>query len=202
MGGGKLQQQKGRQYEAVVIGVSAGGLAALREVLPALAPDFPMPVLIVQHMSRLSEGILSRLLDEVSQVRVKEAEDKESAVPGVVYIAPANYHLLVEEDGSLALSLEERVNFARPAVDVLFEAAADVYGPRLIGVVLTGANDDGSRGLKKIKERGGLTIVQDPATAVADAMPRAAIAASRVDYILPLTEIGPLLNSLADGRRT
>jgi len=173
----------------------------LREVLPALAPDFPMPVLIVQHMSRLSEGILSRLLDEVSQVRVKEAEDKESAVPGVVYIAPANYHLLVEEDGSLALSLEERVNFARPAVDVLFEAAADVYGPRLIGVVLTGANDDGSRGLKKIKERGGLTIVQDPATAEADAMPRAAIAASRVDYILPLAEIGPLLNSLADGRR-
>lgn len=115
---------------------------------------------------------------------------------GVVYIAPANYHLLLEQDETLSFSAEEKVNFARPAIDVLFETAADAYGSGLIGIILTGAGSDGSKGLKKIRESGGLVIVQDPATAQADAMPRAAIAITPVDHILPLPEIGPFLNRI------
>jgi len=117
-------------------------------------------------------------------------------MPGKIYIAPPNYHLLVEEDKTLSLSTNKHVNFARPSIDVLFETAADVFGEKLVGIILTGANEDGSRGLKKIKESGGLTIVQDPDTAAVDTMPKAAIASTKVDYILPLENIGPFICSL------
>ena len=116
-----------------------------------------------------------------------------------IYIAPPNYHLLVEADRTFSLSIDEPVNYARPSIDVLFETAADVYKTNLIGVILTGANTDGSHGLKRIKETGGLSVVQDPSTAEADTMPRAAIAAVDVDYVLPLEEIGKVLTMLADG---
>jgi two-component system chemotaxis response regulator CheB len=194
-----LTAVKDGQYKAVVIGASAGGLSALSEIVASLRADFPVPVLIVQHRAPQGDDLLSELLDEKSQIRVKEAEEKERLAAGVVYIAPANYHLLVEQDETLSFSAEEKVNFARPAIDVLFETAADAYGRGLIGIILTGAGSDGSKGLKKIGESGGLTIVLDPAFALADAMPRAAIAVSDVKHILPLAEIGPFLNRITSG---
>jgi two-component system chemotaxis response regulator CheB len=187
-------------YEDVVIGVSAGGLNALRTILPRLPEKFPVPVVVVQHRGADSDGFLAHYLHQHCAVKVKEAEEKEEAVPGTVYLAPANYHLLLEDDRTFSLTLESRVCFARPSIDVLFESAADVYGSRLIGIVLTGANDDGSRGLAAIKMRGGLTVVQDPAGSEVETMPRAALQATEVDFVLPLAAIGPFLANLYQER--
>jgi len=184
------------QYRAAVIGVSAGGMDALRVILSVLPGDFSLPIMVVQHIAPESDDFLARYLNDRSRLQVKEADEKEKATSGLVYLAPANYHLLVEDDATLSLTVTPRVNYARPAIDVLFETAADAYGPGLIGIVLTGANDDGSRGLKKIKEMGGLAIVQTPETASSEVMPRAAIAAVEVDHILPLEEIGPFLRKI------
>jgi two-component system chemotaxis response regulator CheB len=180
-------------YKAVVIGSSAGGLEALLKVLGALPAGLRATVLVVQHLAPESDDFMARYLNERCPLTVKEADEKEEARPGTVYLAPANYHLLVEEDHTLSLAVTERVNFTRPAADVLFETAAEAFGPELVGIILTGAGTDGSRGLKKIKENGGMTIVQDPATAVAELMPKAAIAATEVDHILPLEKIGPFI---------
>ena len=181
------------RFEAVVIGVSAGGMGALPMILSALPAHFALPVVVVQHMHPNSDDYLARALDDRCKASVKQADEKETIAPGVVYIAPPNYHLLIEEDKTLSLSVAERVNYARPSIDVLFEAAADVYGAKLIGIILTGANHDGSLGLKRVKESGGLAIVEDPVTAEVNSMPRKAIAATEVDHILPLEEIGPFL---------
>jgi two-component system chemotaxis response regulator CheB len=183
-------------YEAVVIGVSAGGLDALKILFSALPADLPVSIFVVQHVSPHSGNYLVKYLSEICPLIVKEADDKEFAAAGTVYIAPPNYHLLVEEDRTLSLTVDERVNYARPSVDVLFDTASDAYGPALVGVILTGANRDGSQGLKKIGENGGLTIVQSPETAFAEEMPRAALAAVNPDYVLPLNEIGPFLSKL------
>ena len=188
-------------YEAAVIGVSSGGLEALSVIVPALTNDFALAVTIVQHQHPHSNNFLARHLHAKSRIPVKEAEEKEVIQPGRVYVAPPNYHLLIEADKTFALDISAKVCYARPSVDVLFETAADVYGDRLIGIILTGANSDGSRGLKKIKERGGLTIAQDPFTAEAAAMPTAAIAAAEVDYVLALPEIADLLNQISQIQR-
>ena len=180
-------------YEAIVIGVSAGGMNALGEILPRLPDDFSLPIIIVQHMDPNSRGYLPDHLDRNCSIQVKEAEEKESIIGGVAYIAPANYHLLLEEDRTFSLSVDDAVNYSRPSIDVMFESAADVYNRRLVGVILTGANSDGSKGLTKIKSLGGLAVVQDPATAHVDYMPKAAIASTKVDHILPLEEIASLL---------
>jgi len=180
-------------FEAIVIGTSAGGLKALISVLGALPSEFPLPIIIVQHLHPHSDSYLAQILDAKCQLKVKQADEKESITAGVVYIAPPNYHLLIEEDRSFSLTCEEPVNFARPSVDVLFETAIYAYRDKLIGIILTGANNDGSQGVKKIKQIGGYVIVQAPATAEADAMPKAAIAATQVDKILPITQIGPYL---------
>lgn len=178
---------------AIVIGSSTGGMEALRIILEVLPKDFPVPILVVQHISPHSDNYLAKFLDNACKLSVREAEEKEKALPGHVYLAPPNYHILVEKDGFISLSVESRVSYARPSVDVLFESAAEAYNRGLIGIVLTGANSDGSKGLKRIKDCGGLTIVQDPKTAQAEAMPRAAIGATQIDHITGLTEIGPLL---------
>ncbi|MBW6521467.1 MAG: chemotaxis protein CheB [Desulfoarculaceae bacterium] len=183
-------------YDAVVIGVSAGGLNALRAILPRLPEKFPLPVVVVQHRGVESDGFFAQYLDQRCAVQVKEAEEKEQAVPGTVYLAPANYHLLLEDDRTFSLTLESRVCFARPSIDVLFESAADVYGSRLIGIILTGANDDGSRGLAAIKKRGGLAVVQDPVGAEVETMPLAALQTADVDFVLPLGAIGLFLANL------
>lgn len=188
--------------EAVVIGVSAGGLAALRAIVPRLDPHLPAPVMVVQHLSPESDDFLARHLDSLSRIRVVEAEDKMPAEPGTVYLAPANYHLLVEHDRSLTLSVDDRVNYSRPSIDVLFETAAEVYRKRLLGIILTGANDDGARGLARIKAFGGRIWVQSPETALADAMPKAALAAVPADLILPLQEIGPSINHILMEKKT
>jgi len=172
--------------KAVVIGVSLGGLEALRTLLGALPALFPVPILVVQHMAPESSDGLAMILDAACALHVKEADADEVPQPGTVYLAPANYHLLVETDGRLSLSVDPPVNFARPAVDVLFETAAEAFGVGLVGVLLTGAGRDGSRGLRTIQQRGGRTLVQDPLEAVADSMPRSALALLKPDAVLPL----------------
>ena len=187
-------------FEAVAIGVSAGGLQALRTLLGGLPASFPLPIAVVQHIEARSDTYLCDYLDELSSIDVKEAEDKELLRSGVAYLAPAGYHLLIEPDRSFSLSIDEKVNFCRPSIDLLFESAADAFGRRLIGVILTGANGDGALGLKRIKERGGFALVQNPETAEAPYMPRAAIAATPVDQVTDLDLIAPILIKL--GERT
>jgi two-component system, chemotaxis family, protein-glutamate methylesterase/glutaminase len=182
-----------KNYEVVAVGVSAGGLEALSCIVPNLPASFSLAMIIVQHMHEDSGGFLSDYINSKSALPVQEAMDKEPILPGTVYIAPANYHLLVEEDRTFSLSTESRVNWSRPCIDLLFESVADVYGDKVIGVTLTGANDDGSRGLKKIKEFGGLTVVQDPETALSSFMPKAALQAVQPDRVLKLEEIAPFL---------
>jgi two-component system chemotaxis response regulator CheB len=186
-----------REFKAIVIGASAGGFGALKTIVALLREDLPAPVLIVQHMSPGTGDFMARHLDSVSKITVKEADEKERLLAGTAYVAPPNYHLLVEADGTLALSVDERVNYSRPSIDVLFESAAEVFGDKLIGIVLTGANSDGSAGLKKIKEAGGLTVVQDPCSAEVPTMPQAALSAvGNPDHVLGLEEIAKLLNRI------
>ena len=184
------------RYEAIVIGVSSGGMSALRYLFSAIPFDFSLPVIVVQHVGARSDNTWIELLNELSNLNVKEADEKETIKPGNVYIAPSNYHLLIEKERSFSFTIDERVNFARPSIDVLFESAAEAYKNSLIGVVLTGSNNDGTDGIKRIKDYGGLTIIQDPATAESSYMPSSAIAAIQPDHILPLEKIAELLISL------
>jgi two-component system, chemotaxis family, protein-glutamate methylesterase/glutaminase len=183
-------------YGLVVIGASWGGLHAIEVVLGALPRGFSPPIAIAQHRSPGSgSGALSRMLSVRSGLDVHEAGDKDGIEAGHVYIAPPDYHLLVEADG-FALSTEGSVQHSRPSIDVLFDSAADTYGERLIGVVLTGANEDGAYGLTRVRRRGGVTIVQDPETAEKRTMPDAAIATGVADHVLPLEAIAPKLVEL------
>ena len=184
------------KYKAIVIGASAGGLNAIKTILTPLKAEFEVPILIVQHLSVHSDGYMARYLNEICKINVKEADEKEKVLPGNVYIAPSNYHLLIEKDETITLTVDPKVNYSRPAIDPLFESAAEVYKDELIGIILTGANSDGSEGLKKIKELGGIAIVQDPSTAEADFMPKAAIKITEVDYILSLDKISDKLIKL------
>ncbi|EKR63832.1 protein-glutamate methylesterase CheB [Leptospira weilii str. 2006001853] len=181
------------EYEAIVIGVSAGGMNAMKAILPSLPAEYGIPLVLVQHTGPRSDGTWFRILGDLCNIKIKEAEEKEKIESGTVYAAPPNYHLLIEKDRTFSLSISERVNFSRPSIDVLFESASDAYGDRLIGVVLTGANSDGAKGLKKIKENGGLAIVQDPLYSEVSLMPESAIRAGPVDYILSLEKITELL---------
>lgn len=185
-------------HTLVVIGVSTGGVAALRTIISGLRPDFALPAAIVIHLPADADSTLPDILNTLTPLAVKEAEDKEDLLPGTVYLAPPDYHLLVEADGSLSLSVEEKVNFSRPSVDVLFETAADAFGAGVIGIILTGASCDGARGLARIKRCGGLAVVQDPQTAKSPAMPQAALAATAVDHVLALSDIAPFLNNLIE----
>jgi len=183
-------------YGAIVIGASAGGVEALLQVFAALPRGFQIPILVVLHLpderrSQLSEVFAMRLHREV-----REARDKESIEPGIIYVAGPSYHLSVECDFTLSLSQEERVHFSRPAIDMLFSSAADAYGRELVGVLMTGANEDGAKGLAAVKRQGGLTIVQDPAEARVSVMPLAALKLQRPDHILSLNGIGSLLAKL------
>jgi two-component system chemotaxis response regulator CheB len=182
-------------WELIVIGTSLGGLNALRTILASLPSAFPLPLAVVQHRHKDSPSGLALLLQDSSRLLISEVEDKDPITPGHVYLAPPDYHLLVER-GHFALSTEAPVNYARPSIDVLFESAAYNYAERLIGVILTGANNDGAAGLSQIKARGGLVLVQDPSTAECAVMPAAALATTRVDNVLPLAEIAPYLVAL------
>ncbi len=185
----------------VTIGTSLGGLNALLTVVRQLPADLPVPLVVVQHRGTAADTGLIDLLQENTALRVVEADDKALLEPGTVYVAPPDYHLLVEDRESLALSTEGPVLCARPSIDVLFQSAADAYGEALVGVLLTGASADGAAGLARIKSRGGRVIVQDPATAECATMPSAGIAATAVDYVVPLERIGEHLVSLVEGTR-
>ena len=185
-------------YELVVIGTSAGGLAAVSTMLSALPSGFPLPMAIVQHRSAAPlDGDLPRMWQQHTPLPVREAEDKAPIVPGEIYIAPADYHLLVETRGQFALSTEAPVLWARPSIDVLFQSASDAYGDSLIGVILTGASADGSQGLQTIRARGGCVLVQEPASAEVDVMPKAALAATPVNHVLDLEGLGRVIGALA-----
>ncbi len=180
-------------HEVIVIGGSAGSMAALAELLPMLPASYPIPIVIVQHLHPLQDAYHLERYASLCDLRVKEADEKEPLLPGWVYLAPPNYHLLMEDNRTFSLSVDEKVNYARPSIDVLFESAADVYRSRAVGVILTGANNDGAYGLSIIKQNGGLAIVQDPQTAEKPFMPQAAIKKTQVDHILPIRGIGKLL---------
>lgn len=194
-----MPKSGGRSFKAVAVGVSTGGVAALKLLLGALPASFPVPVLIVTHLAPGSDDGLAVLLDTYSPLRVKEADDQELIQAGMAYIAPANYHLLVGRDFRLALSIDPPVNFARPSVDVLFETAAEAYGAGLIGVQLTGAGFDGSKGLLKVRKNKGVVIIQDPADAECDAMPRSALQLQKPDHLKTLKQIPALLTRLVYG---
>ena len=183
-------------YSVVAIGTSWGGLAALTRLLGGLPADFGIPVVVVQHRSNDSERLLSQLLQDATDLRVCEIEDKDELAAGTVHLAPANYHVLIEE-GYASLSIEEPVRFSRPSIDVMLTSAADTYRSAAIGVVLTGANEDGARGLAQIVSRGGRALVQDPKTAEIPIMPAAAIRAVPTAEVLKLNAMVPRLIELA-----
>jgi two-component system chemotaxis response regulator CheB len=179
------------RYHVVAIGSSWGGLAALQVVLRALPAGLGAAVVVGQHRSaRSDDTLLSMLLSRTTQLRVKDADDKDALEPGLVLLAPPDYHMLIEK-GSVALSCEAPVAFSRPSIDVLFESAADAYGAGIIGVVLTGANADGAAGLAAVRRRGGTAIVQDPEEAERPEMPLAALGAVPDALVLALADIGP-----------
>ena len=201
---GRVLPEALKTYEMIVIGCSMGGMRALQVILETLPKEFPVPIAITQHRYKTSNEALPSYFRRHSELNVVDAIDKQWVEPGTVYLAPADYHLLVDRTGSkgeLSLSVDAAVAYSRPSIDVLFESAADAYGQSLIGVVLTGANADGARGAVRIKQRGGFVIAQDPSTAESPAMPEAAIATGRVDRILPLDRIGPFLVELCRNSR-
>lgn len=185
-----------RNYIAIVIGGSAGGFQTISPILQRQPKNFPQSILVTLHLHEKSISYFPHHLNKICKLRVKEADEKEAIEPGTVYFAPPNYHMLVEDDHTISFTADEKINYCRPSIDVLFETAADVYAEKLVGVILTGANNDGSNGLKKIKDCGGLTIVQNPKTAAFDEMPRSAIATTQVDHILEAKDIPKFLLTL------
>ena len=190
-----VESLKGR-IEAIVIGASAGGVEALGLILPSLPAKFRPAVLIVLHLPRERPSLLVEIYEKRCALPIREADDKEPIEPGTVYFAPPDYHMLVERNRQIALSTEEPVHFSRPSVDVLFESAADVFGSRLLGVILTGANEDGAAGLHAIHRAGGVTVVQQPDSAKVPLMVVSALQRNPADFVLSLPEIAELLKGL------
>lgn len=185
-----------RRLRAIVIGASAGGFDALRAIFGKLSPALRAPVIVVLHAAASDQSTLAESFARVSKLPVIEAAERTRVNPGRIYLAPAGYHLLVEKNEHFSLSVDERVRYARPSIDVLFESAADVWRAALAGVILTGANDDGARGLAVIREHKGTAIVQSPVDAEVPEMPQAALKLAGADHVLKLSEIAPLLNKL------
>lgn len=180
--------------EAVVIGCSAGGLKALATLLKGLLPQLPVPIIIVSHTGAEDIELFCQLLARSSPLPVVEARERQRPLDGTVYVAPAGYHLYLERDGHFSLSVDARVCYTRPAIDPLFESASECYRERLLGVVLTGANEDGAAGLVAIRKRQGIAIVQEPAEAEASIMPAAALRLAGADHVAPLAAIASLIH--------
>lgn len=200
------QALRGRSVAAIVIGTSAGGVGALSLLLPALPVALPLPVLVALHLPRDRRSLLVDVFGPRCALPVVEATDKMPLGRGAVVFAPPDYHLLVDagppdapQVPRVALSVDAPVHYSRPAIDVLFESAADAYGARLLAILMTGANQDGAAGLQAVRLAGGMALVQDPATAEAPYMPAAALAAGPVDLVLPLARIAGLLHTLCEG---
>lgn len=184
--------------DLLVIGCSAGGLQALQRLLRGFRPKRLIPVLVVCHTASEDLSGLCTLLQRCSPWPIREAQERLSPEPGVVHLAPSGYHLLVERDGTLSLSVDERVSYARPSIDVLFESAALAFGAAVTGVILTGANHDGAAGLAQIRAAGGGAVIQDPHDAEVATMPEAALARAGADHVVPVATLGPLLQQLID----
>ena len=184
---------------AVAIGASAGGVQALSELLPALSAESRAALFVVLHLPRDKPSLLVDVFSKKCAIKVREAEDKEPVMPGTVYFAPPNYHLLVDEGPQLALSADDLVNHSRPSIDVLFDSAAQVYGEHLLGIILSGANEDGAEGLAAVHDAGGLTVVQEPQTAQSSVMILSALERQPADLVLDLAGIAELLKKLCPG---
>jgi two-component system chemotaxis response regulator CheB len=182
--------------EGVVIGASAGGVQALAQLLPAFAQGTKAAIFVVLHLPRDRPSLLAEVFSPKCALRVREAQDKEPVAPGTVYFAPSNYHLLVDDGPQLALSTDDLVHHSRPSIDVLFESAADVYREHLLGVLLTGANEDGAQGLAAVHDAGGITVVQEPGTAQASTMVLSAMQLRAPDHVLPLSRIAELFQTV------
>ncbi|HEY1697038.1 MAG TPA: chemotaxis protein CheB [Polyangiaceae bacterium] len=183
--------------EAIVVGGSSGALEALLVILPALPQAFLVPVAVVVHVPPNRPSALAAVLANQCAIRVKEAEDKEPLVAGTVYIAPPDYHLLIEQDRTVGFSVDAPVQFSRPSIDVLFESAAEAYGAALVGLLLTGGNEDGAAGLARIQQLGGTAVIQSLETARISTMPAAGLRTTKAPHVLPLPEIGPFLVTLS-----
>jgi two-component system chemotaxis response regulator CheB len=186
------------RIQAIVIGASAGGIEALGVLLPALPAGLHASLFIVLHLPRERPSLLVRIFEDRCALPVREAQDKEPVEPGTVYFAPPDYHLLLEKDRRMALSEDEPVHYSRPSIDVLFESAADAYRDRLLGIILSGANEDGAAGLDAVRRAGGITVVQQPDGAKAPLMVVSALQRGPADFVLPLEHIAQLLGTLAD----
>ncbi|MEV0261104.1 chemotaxis protein CheB [Streptomyces sp. NPDC050617] len=194
-------QAPGTPYAIVAVASSAGGIQGLTALLGALSSDLPVPVLVVQHLDPRHRTVIADVLSRRTDLPVKLAEAEERALPGTIYIAPPDRHLLVDSDGVLTLSNTELVHFVRPSADLLFESLAGAYGPQAIACVLTGTGSDGAMGTEAVKARGGTVIAQDPVTADFPGMPQAAIDTGSVDFVLPLEEIAAVVSGLVETKR-
>lgn len=185
-------------YNIIVVGTSAGGIEALKILFSKLKKPLGIPVIVVQHLQPSSASYLAHILADASGLKAYEAEDKMSLIEDVIYTPAPNYHLMMEKDWTLSLNVDERVSYARPSIDVTFESVADASKDKAIGIILTGANHDGAKGLSAIKEQGGYTIVQEPSTAYAKEMPIAAIKEAKPHEILEVEAIASRINSLLE----
>ena len=183
-------------YKAIVIGGSAGSMEVLLKFFSVLRKDFTLPIIIVCHVHPLDNGGLVDFFRRHTGLNIREADDKESIQSGHIYFSPANYHLLIEQDKTFSLSVDPRVNYSRPSIDVMFETAAMAWADELIGIILTGANSDGAAGICAIKDHGGLTIAQDPEDAAYPVMPRAAIDTGKIDFILSVDKLAMVLQGM------
>jgi two-component system chemotaxis response regulator CheB len=191
--------EKRKKYQAIVVGTSAGGFHAVSEILGTLPTDFPVPVVVVQHRAKESQDLFEEVLQRKCRITIRQADEKEHIESGNVYVAPPNYHLLIEMDRTFSLSSDPPVQYSRPSIDVLFETAAFTYRDKLIGIILTGSNSDGAAGISAIRKMGGLTIAQDPAEAQYALMTQASIDTKHVQHVWRLKEIGEFLQILARG---
>jgi two-component system chemotaxis response regulator CheB len=187
----------GQPARLLVIGGSAGSLQVVLGLLTALRAGFPLPIFLILHRNNVFESSLEEVLATRTDLPIKEVEEKEPVLPGTLYLSPADYHVLMEKDHTFSLDYSERIHYSRPSIDVSFRSAADVYGPGLIGLLLSGGNADGAEGLQYIREKGGITIVQDPSTADVPYMPQQAISRMQPNFIVPADGLPDFINSLA-----
>jgi two-component system chemotaxis response regulator CheB len=191
-----MEKERINTTEILVIGGSAGSLDAFLQFLPLVRHDIAFAFMIVMHRRTDNESVLTELLQSRTRLTVREIEDKEKIMPSVIYVAPANYHVLVEKEKYFSLDVSEKINYSRPSIDVSFETAADVYGPGVLGILLSGANADGTAGLKCIKEKGGRVVIQKPSSAEVSYMPLQALREINPDALLTPEEIAAYINKL------
>ncbi len=191
-----MEKDRVNIQRVIIIGGSAGSLEVLLEVLPQLKHDLKIPIILVMHRKATAESTLVNLLSSRTSICLKEAEEKEHIRNNCIYLAPADYHLLFEDDLSFSLDYSEKINYSRPSIDVSFESAAEVFKDNLVAILLSGANSDGTNGLREVQQRGGLSIVQDPATAEVSFMPRSAVDAKVADKTIAVTELANFINQL------